>query len=355
MKNRTHFIALFFWFAGVFVILASSCEKENDDKGQQMLPELTTADISEFHQATAVSGGIIIDDRGSIITARGVCWSTTDEPTIHDNITEDGIGGGSFTSSITGLDPNTTYYIRAYATNSEGTGYGDVIEFTAPREGNGFFTDARDDNVYKTVTIGNQVWMAENLAYLPWVVGGQTGSMVTPCYYVYSFYTTDANTAKTTWLYNSLGVLYNWPAAINGEESSDSNPSGVQGVCPAGWHLPSVAQWDELFNYLGADEQTGGKLKEVGYFEYGTGLWYIPNTGATNESGFTAVPGGHRSRYYSGDFFSGGYHGSYWSSTISSTDDNRSGNLFLSYDKSSYEFNYTPHDFGLSVRCLRDN
>ncbi len=104
------------------------------------------------------------------------------------------------------------------------------------------FTDSRDGNVYKFVKIGTQTWMAENLAYLPSVVGSATGSETTPYYYVYGYDGTSVTAAKATSNYTTYGVLYNWPAAMGGFSSSSSNPSGVQGVCPAGWHLPSEAE-----------------------------------------------------------------------------------------------------------------
>src|SRR5690554_404167 len=142
--------------------------------------------------------------------------------------------------------------------------------------------DARDNQTYRIVTIGSQTWMAENLKYLPSVVGPWTGSQTTPHYYVYGYNGTDVNVAKATDNYATYGVLYNWTAAMDGEASSTTNPSGVQGVCPAGWHLPSDAEWTELTDYLTSD--AGGKLKETG-----TTHWNSPNSRATNETGFTAL------------------------------------------------------------------
>ena len=102
--------------------------------------------------------------------------------------------------------------------------------------------DARDNQTYRIVTIGSQTWMAENLKYLPSVVGPGPGSKKTPHYYVYGYNGTNVTDAKATANYNTYGVLYNWPAAMNGAASSTTNPSGVQGVCPDGWHLPSDAE-----------------------------------------------------------------------------------------------------------------
>src|SRR5690554_6700140 len=131
--------------------------------------------------------------------------------------------------------------------------------------------DARDNQTYRIVTIGSQTWMAENLKYLPSVVGPETGSQTTPHYYVYGYNGTNVTDAKATANYNTYGVLYNWPAEMN--------------ACPDGWHLPSDAEWTELTDYLGGESVAGGKLKETG-----TTHWASPNTGATNETGFTALP-----------------------------------------------------------------
>ncbi|SDD19418.1 FISUMP domain-containing protein [Williamwhitmania taraxaci] len=170
------------------------------------------------------------------------------------------------------------------------------------------FTDSRDGNVYHTVTIGSQVWMVENLKYLPSVVGSGTGSTTTPYYYVYGYNGTVVADAKATANYAIYGVLYNWPAAMNGAASSTVNPSGVQGVCPTGWHLPSDAEWTQLTTFLGGESVAGGKLKEIG-----TTHWASPNTGADNSSGFTALPGGYRN--YGGSFYYIGYGGYWWSAT----------------------------------------
>ena len=107
----------------------SSCNKDNPDDANT--PIVTTNPITNITKTTATAGGNVIDDSGSFVTARGVCYSTSPNPTIADNITEGGTGTGAFTSNLSGLQPNsTTYYVRAYATNSNGTGYGDEIQFT---------------------------------------------------------------------------------------------------------------------------------------------------------------------------------------------------------------------------------
>ena len=225
----------------------------------------------------------------------------------------------------------------------------DSVVFYKPTISNptsGTFTDTRDNTVYNWVTIGNQVWMAENLAYLPSVNHVADGSedAAGSYYYVYGYDGTNVTTAKATSNYSTYGVLYNWTAAMAGTASSTANPSGVQGVCPTGWHLPSDAEWTELTDYLGGESVAGGKLKETG-----TTHWESPNTSATNETGFTALPGGARGT--DGSFSSIGASGYWWSATEVSTDyawgrtmDYLSSNVSRDLDK----------ELGFSVRCVRD-
>jgi len=288
----------------------------------------------------------VTSDGGSSVTARGVCWNTSQNPTVENSKTTDGADLGSYTSHITGLSPNTTYYVRAYATNSQGTAYGEQRTFrtlTASDIEYGSFTDSRDGIVYKTVTIGEQVWMAENLAYLPSVVGPATESYTDPYYYVYGYDGTSVATAKATTNYQTYGVLYNWPAALS--------------ACPPGWHLPSDAEWKQLEMYLGITSAQadatgwrgtaeGGKLKEEG-----TTHWDSPNIGATNSSGFTALPGGYRS--YAGSFSYIGLYGYWWSSTQGRTDDAWDRGLYYNNSKVSRSLIYKVDRH--SVRCLRDS
>ena len=211
----------------------------------------------------------------------------------------------------------------------------------------GTFTDSRDGNEYNWVQIGNQVWMAENIAYLPSVnmVADGSEDAAGSYYYVYGYNGTNVADAKATANYKTYGVLYNWTAAMDGEASSTTNPSGIQGVCPTGWHLPSDAEWTELTDYLGGTSVVGGKLKETG-----TTHWNSPNTGATNETGFTALPGGYRSD--NGSFGDIGYYGFWWSATGSNA-----ANAWYRLMNLDYSFvtrDYFDKEVGFSVRCVRD-
>jgi hypothetical protein len=126
MKRIEIFWHYAFALVAAALILFSSCEKEVE----KTVSALSTIEVNEITQTTAISGGNITDEGGATVTARGVCWSVNQNPTIDDSKTEDGSGSGNFTSNITDLEPNTTYYVRAYATNSVGTGYGSVMSFT---------------------------------------------------------------------------------------------------------------------------------------------------------------------------------------------------------------------------------
>lgn len=220
---------------------------------------------------------------------------------------------------------------------------GSFLRFT------GSMTDPRDGNVYKTVNIGTQVWMAENLKYLPSVVGPLTGSETNPYYYVYGYDGTSVSAAKATPNYNTYGVLYNWTAAMAGSASSEADPSGVQGICPAGWHLPSDAEWETLVPWQPEEDESvaGGILKETGDVH-----WNDPNTGATNQTGFTALPGGLRSGSPNPNFSNIKNYGYFWS-----TADNSSifgGVRGLSYDNSKVIWYGISKEFGHSVRCVKD-
>ncbi len=323
------------------------------------MPTVVTGEVTDITDKTATFTGNVTADGGAPIIARGICWSTSQNPTTSNSKTTRGTGLGTYSSNITGLSPNTTYYVKAYASNSQGTAYGEQRTFKTQQEQDpvfGSFTDSRDGNQYKTVTIGLQVWMAENLAYLPWVSADSTSATLKH-YYVYGYYGTDVAEAKRyeyeyfhpdghfpIKTYETYGVLYNWPAAMNGAASSEANPSGVQGACPEGWHLPSDAEWTILTDYLGGEE-VGGKMKEAGITH-----WRDPNTGADNSSGFTALPGGYRGN--DGGFNDIGRNGTWWSSTQYRTDYARPRGL--NYSRTYVDWSDNSKEHGFSVRCLRD-
>jgi len=171
----------------------------------------------------------------------------------------------------------------------------------------GTFKDKRDGQVYKWVRIGDQVWMAENLAYIPYVCPADSQCGI----WVNGYQDTKIGRALATSNYQAYGCLYDWETAMVS--------------CPKGWHLPSDEEWKELELYLGINleelnmkdwkgmkNNVVGKLKETG-----TVHWDSPNSNATNESGFTARPGGKRYYYENppSSFSTTGGFGSFWTST----------------------------------------
>jgi len=214
-----------------------------------------------------------------------------------------------------------------------------------------------DAKNYSIVKIGTQTWMAENLAYLPSVGPSNTGSGSLKHYYVYGYQGTDINEAKAMSNYTIFGVLYNWPAAMDGASSSNSVPSGVQGACPQGWHLPSDEEWKILEKNLGMnnyDANTEGGQRNSGYVgrklrEAGTTHWISPNTYANNYSGFTALPGGGRGSWS----FDGLGYGTFVQSA-SEYDASFAWNRFLGYDNDGVGRSYGYKRDGYSVRCVKD-
>ena len=181
---------------------------------------------------TAATGGTITSDGGASTTARGVCWNTAQNPTIANYKTNENTGVGSFTSIIPCLTPNTTYYVRAYATNSVGTVYGSELNFTTQQVSQLTVTDI-DGNVYHTVTIGTQVWMVENLKTTKYRNGVAIGT-TTP--------------ATLSILSESLPTKYQW--AYGGNESNVAiygrlytwyTVTDSRNIAPTGWHVSTDA------------------------------------------------------------------------------------------------------------------
>ena len=190
---------------------------------------------------------------------------------------------------------------------------------------------SHDGYDYSIVQIGDQCWFAENCRYLPEASDFNTGSDTTPYYYVYGYEGADVAAAKATENYEKYGVLYNWPAVMS------------EGICPSEWHIPSDDEWTHLTDFLGGVSVGGGKMKETGYDH-----WVSPNTGATNSSDFSGLPGGFR---YSGGFFNIGHYGYWWSSTESGS---YSWLRLLSYYYDTVLHGDYSQANGVSARCIRD-
>ena len=219
-------------------------------------------------------------------------------------------------------DPGT---IRWTGSDFEGRNGTEWVSLTAGKQ----YVEDIDNNSYRIVTIGTQTWMAENLRVtrcndstaIPLVTNSTAWEAL--------------STAGYTWYNNGAfdyGALYNW-YAVN-----------TCNICPTGWHVPNDAEWTILTDYLGGLSVAGGKMKETGLAN-----WFNPNTGATNESGWTGLPGGYRN--HNGTFLNLIYTGIWWSSTESG------GNVwyrYLDYFVGDLGRLKTDKRYGFSIRCLRD-
>ncbi len=335
MKNLAkNVLIVFLLFPGIL----NSCKKEE-------VPTLTTSIITGITETRATSGGTITDEGSGTVLERGVCWNSKINPTIEDKKTTDGVGDGYFSSILNGLRGGKTYYVRAYATNKAGTGYGNEISFkAAPLKIN--FSDwitygnlnDQDGNIYKTVKIGEQTWMAENLKAKHY----QDGSLIPieTSLEVWKSLTTGAYCFidNDTLNKNVYGALYNYYAVADQRK-----------ICPTGWHVPTDAEWTVLENFLGGSHIAGMKMKEVGLTH-----WVSPNIGASNMSGFTALPTGSRSYNVNDDFLGLKYYCMFWSSTEHHTFNASAWYRSLTTFESDLERNYYLKRVGFSIRCVMD-
>jgi uncharacterized protein (TIGR02145 family) len=329
------------------------------------LPTLTTTAASSITQTAASSGGNISSAGGAAITTRGVCWSTSANPTIAlTTKTTDGTGIGAFTSNLTGLSANTTYYVRAYATNSQGTAYGNEISFTTLQNSTAInvpgpnVTDI-DGYVYQSVTNCGLTFTKQNLNVSKYSDGTPIPQVTDPTQWT--------NLTTGAWCYYNndpannvtYGKLYNWYAVAGiYDAASAANPALRKKLAPTGWHIPSDVEWSNLINCLdpNADGGTnnnniaGGKMKSTGAIQAGTGLWQSPNTDATNASGFTGLPAG--TRFLNGSFSGIGNYGYFWSSSVYFS--TGAWFRFLSYADGNAVRNFTDNYKGVSVRCIKD-
>ncbi len=215
----------------------------------------------------------------------------------------------------------------------------------------GTFTDPRDDQTYKWVRIGEQVWMAENLNY------NINGSW---CY--------DNNTANC----DAFGRLYSWDIVMAGASSSSSNPSGIKGICPPGWHVPSKAEWVELINYVDANGYPNEKDNIIGAGNALKSCWQVdshlggdcdryeyPRWSAhethygLDKFGFNALPGGERNRYGIYTYYRLGTMGNWW--TTNEHSNLAAWRIRLHYGYGKVWDNYDGKSFGFSLRCVRDD
>ncbi len=264
----------------------------------------------------------------------------------------------------TGLETDSEYKLYVWAYNlcgesaalslTKSTGYTGCPEY---------FLDDRDGKLYSALQIGNQCWMTENLKYLPLVHSNyefySVGIGGNPAYGVYGYNGSSVETAITQENYSIYGVMYNWRAAMDGAESSNENPSGVQGACPQGWHLPSDNEWKELEMTLGMSQAeadaTGYRGTNQGSQLAGSAdLWQnaaLTNDPGFNTSGFNVLPAGWR-LFMDGSFMGLGTNARFWSAT--EHDNIEAWPRMLRYDDAKVNRTSFNKRFGYSVRCVRD-
>jgi uncharacterized protein (TIGR02145 family) len=345
-----------FLFVALSFVLASCTSNTG------LPPTVTTWTTRAVTQTTVTCGGTVTSDGGLYITARGVCWSPLPNPTIKNNVTTDSTGTGNFSSLMESLQPATTYYVRAYATNANGTGYGNIIIITTPPDAgspNGVMnpdltystmTDI-DGNVYQTITIGNQTWMAQNLMVTKYRNGAaipnetndtKWNALATGAQCTYNN-NRDSNTVA------KFGRLYNFYAVTD-----------QRNLAPTGWHVASDSEWATLINYLAANLGTSTSVAQALAAKtdwnesYNAGdAGYIDQytyTSLNNSSGFSGLPAGIRGDY--GGFNYVTMYSGWWTSDENdkTTSRFRSLNYYgLTVGKNSYDKHY-----GLSVRCVKD-
>ena len=315
------------------------------------LPQVTTISPTNITYTTAVSGGNIISDGGGAILAKGVCWSKNNNPTTADNKTVEPLTANQFASTITGLDINTKYYARAYATNSTGTTYGELIEFNSLQYDT-TITDI-DGNIYHSITIGNQHWLVENLKTTKYRNGDPIGT--TDYLYTGLTYATEP---KYQWAYEGneanvpvYGRLYTWHAVADSRN-----------IAPEGWHVASESELTTLQNYLIANgynydkTTTGNKIAKS---MCTTTLWNTSSvTGSAssemfknNSSGFSMVPNGYRG--HDGDFYIMGIGSNTWTST--SVSSGLAVSYGCGYNVPDLGKNQLNKNYGFAVRCIKNS
>jgi len=303
--------------------------------------------------------GTLADMGDKEIVELGICWSESEKPDKECSFMElePPYSTGEFSVIVSGLDPTTTYYFRAFAVMKAVTDYSEERAFTTRPAAENMVMDV-NGNIYRTVQIGDQIWMAENLKAtkyadripIPYVEDNAewfdfTRESLGFCWY--------GNVLSHGYVY---GGLYTWAAATRAFDGISIIEEGVQGVCPDGWHLPSDGEWKQLEMHLGMDQDEvdaikwrgldqGGKLKQEG-----TGYWQAPNAGAVDEAGFSALPGGYR--HGSAEFKDVAKTARFWSSTTN-------GYGYAWYREIDYDTAAVFRDFsgvyrGHSVRCVKD-
>lgn len=350
MKKLIQLICLGF---AVLTLTLPSCKKEEIEE----IPSLTTYQASGITRSSAWTGGTITKEGSDTLISQGVCWNTYGAPTLEDSVYP------AYDISFCGcrldhLTPYTTYYVRAYATSSAGTGYGNEISFTTkPATVSHLFNPQLtydsvadiDGNVYKTVEIGTQVWMAENLKTTRFNDGTEIHLitqednllyLITPGY---SWYENNEAVFKDIY-----GGYYNWFAVNTGK------------LCPSGWHVPTDEEWKVMEMYLGLTREEAdafgyrGTTAGSSIKESGTINWVEESVFASNKTGFTGLPGGSL-QLFEETFGGEGIIGMFWTDTELYLDPYNWGYCrWIFWDASFIARNELLKRDAINVRCIKD-
>ncbi len=342
----------------ITAISANGCMFSKGFRLQPTAPTVTTDNIptSSIAATTAKAYGTVTSDGGVPETKRGMVYSTSNlnlklGANGVDSVIANGTGKGSYSCDLTKLAPCTQYYVRAFAFNDVDTAYGEVKNFTTlPFTCGSTLTDI-DGNEYATMLLGSQCWMKQNLRTTHFADGAEIPVGGLNNHSGPRRYAPDNNLDK-------YGYLYNWDAAMHGSATSSANPSGVQGVCPNGWHLPSDAEWTQLTSFVASNSAnvcdnnpTYIAKSLVSTEDWGT--WGSCSSVTTNNTGFSVLPAGtwhvNGASAHAGQGYFGGH-------TIFRTATGYEGNYVW-----TREF-YTEYPYvdrtaidktnGLSVRCV---
>jgi uncharacterized protein (TIGR02145 family) len=305
------------------------------------MPVLETSGIKYVTPRSALSGGKVTVNGSPVILQKGICWDDEPLPDTSDSHWTDYIVTPyeeEYTHLLTDLKPQTRYYVRAYGLSKAGVSFGNELSFTTPEDLSGISGTVTDieGNIYKTISIGTQVWMAENLKTTKFNDGTDIPLITSAATW------SETNAAAYCWYDNNMdaykdiyGALYKWYTGMTGK------------LCPVGWHVASDDEWIILESFLGGADVAGIKLKEAGFAHWKQDRYTHL---ATNESGFTALPSGLRSQ--GGSFLGIGEESFSWcSSSFCGFPAGRYRSM--SYD-GDFSFPGCYSLMGGSVRCIRD-
>lgn len=320
----------------VFKIRAYATNKTGTAYGEVLSVSLTgfgTLYVFDIGQNSAIAS-VDLTSRNDIQEC-GFCWSTSSNPSINNSSIIASWVSNHYRATLTGLEPNTRYYVKAYVKDNYGISYSSEVNFVTYQACPSTVNDY-DGNTYNVVAIGSQCWMKENLR----TKHLNNGTAIT----LVQDSTAWSNRTAPAYCYydkSSYGNLYNFYAVATGN------------LCPSGWHVPSYNEvFTTLYNALDASN-VGGKMKVTG-----TTYWMSPNTGATNSSGFSARGGGYRPNGYGFDDIR--KSAVFW--TTSTYNSDFTYDFMMSYDAGElYRYGSSSYDYsiskksGLSVRCVKNN